>query len=175
MAANLFQPPAGRLYPWALGCLLLLTAAGPATRPTTGPEPDWGPVMEGVQCAILPGPRTFAPGQRIGFTVAVRNNGVRELFVARHQATCFIELDGRWFHCFGDIEVQASPLPPGARYDDIHVWLDADWVPLDGGARLRLGAGRHELRIAVEAQNEQPFEPVARPASNRITFEVTGP
>jgi hypothetical protein len=156
--------------------LAIATLAAAPAPPATRPELPWGTPDTGVQCAIVPGapgPVRFAAGQRVEFTAAIRNvSGPADLFVVRSQVTCMIELDGRWFHYFGNVEAKSSSLPPGTEYRDIEIWLDADWAAMDDGPRFKLGPGKHVLRIAVEAQNEQQFEPVVRPVSQTVEFEV---
>jgi hypothetical protein len=152
-----------------------LQGAAPASQPSTQPALPWGNIDEGVQCAIMPGRASFAAGQRVAFLAAVRNVGQRQLFVVRSQTTCQIELDGRWYQYFGNVEATAWPLEPGREYRDIEIRLDADWIPLNHSERFKLTTGRHVFRVAVIAQNEQPFEPIARPISQSVEFEVKQP
>jgi hypothetical protein len=156
--------------------LLLAGADGPATRPATQPATrealSWGAAHEGVQSALHADKTQFARDERVGFLVSVRNVGKRDLFVARSQETCQIEVDGKWYQFFGDVDVKSSPLPPGREYHDIRVWLDADWAPLGDPVKFKLTAGKHKLRVAVIAQNEQAFEPAARAVSGAVEFEV---
>ncbi len=154
------------------GVAMLLAGAAPATGPATRPAIVWGEAHEGVQSAIVNGQTRFEKGRRVGFTVSVRNIGKRDLFVVRSQETCQIEVDGKWYQYFGDVDVKSSALPPGREYHDIHVWLDADWAPMGEPAKFRLAPGRHTLRVAVIAQNEQLFEPVARAVTPPLEFEV---
>jgi hypothetical protein len=161
-----------------LAMLLLAGADTPATRPATQPATrealSWGEANEGVQSALRGEKARFAKGERAGFLVSVRNIGKRDLFVVRSQETCQIEVDGKWYQFFGDVDVKSSPLPPGREYHDIPVWLDADWAPLGDPVKFKLTPGKHKLRVAVIAQNEQAFEPVARAVSGVVEFEVAG-
>jgi hypothetical protein len=156
--------------------LVLAGADGPATRPASQPATretlPWGGTDEGVQSALRAEKTLFAKDERVGFLVSVRNVGKRDLFVARSQETCQIEVDGKWYQFFGDVDVKSSPLPPGREYHDIRVWLDADWAPLGEPVKFKLTPGKHKLRVAVIAQNEQAFEPVARAVSGAVEFEV---
>jgi hypothetical protein len=158
----------------SISALAMGAGPAPATQPATRPATVWGEATEGVQCALRAEKARFARGDHVGLVVSVRNIGQRELFVARNQETCEIEVDGRWYQYFGDVDVKSSPLGPGREYGGIRISLDADWSPLGDHGRLRLplAPGKHSMRVAIVAQNEQAFEPVARAASPVVEFET---
>lgn len=141
---------------------------GPATQPT------WGEAVEDVQCRLEADKPVWSSKEVPTFRAAVRNNGTRDLSVARAQELCELEIDGVWYRWQGDIAIKSSWLPPGRSYEGIPVSLKPAWHARQNDPPLRVSAGRHTVRVAFIASpaSNDKGQPV-RAISNAVEIEVT--
>ncbi|NQU23551.1 MAG: M48 family metalloprotease, partial [Candidatus Nealsonbacteria bacterium] len=122
------------------------------TIPSTGPKAvgeektAWGKPVEGVQARLRvfrDGP--YRPDTVLELIADVRNEGQRDLTVARAQELCELEIDGRRYRWAGNIRVKSSWFPPGRQYKDIWIHLSDQWKC--GDDPLVLKPGKHSVRV----------------------------
>jgi len=154
-------------------------AAQPTARAASQPKPPleseqstWGPAVEGVQVRLRAGQSKWIQGIVPRLAADVRNAGKRDLWVARAQQLCELEVDGRWYRWAGGMDVKGSGFLPGRQYDDIPVSLVSDWA--SDGKPLILGPGKHSIRVAFIASpsRDDAGGPV-RAVSNPVEIEIT--
>ena len=154
---------------WLIAICPVAVAKEPAA---TQPVANWGPAVEGVRAGLRVEKIVFERRETPQFEAAIRNDGILDLFVARTQMLCEIELDGKWHRWIGDVDAKSSPLGPGQAYDGIAISLVASWSPIEDGGRLKLEPGKHLLRVAFFPASLQRTVGQIKAVSNVVAFEL---
>ena len=136
-------------------------------------QKGWGEAVEGVQCRLWADKFVWKHRETPIFKADVRNNGMRELFVARAQQLCELQFDGQWYWWTGEIAVKSSAFGPGRQYNDIPISLVENWRSKEGYKPLKLDAGKHTVRVAFIANPiGKNSGPAVRVVSNPVEIEI---
>jgi len=136
--------------------------------PATKEKPAWGKPVEGVQARLqVFRSGAYSPDTVLKLLADVRNEGQRDLTVARAQQLCELEIDGRRYRWAGDVHVKSSWFPPGRQYEGIWIHLSDQWKCDD--EPLVLKPGKHSVCVWFVANSTEKDggEPV-RFASNFV-------
>ncbi len=149
--------------------LLALLAAPVAADQAAG----WGEPVAGVQVRLLSPKARWNFGETPSLLAGVRNQGTRELAVAKVQELAEIEVDGRWYRWTGDVGVKNSTFPPWKEYAGVVFTLSDSWAATEGGARLKIEPGWHKVQVAFAARPGKAGDGLpVRAISNAVELEV---
>jgi len=148
--------------------------APPKQDPTTWPEGEWGPAVNGMQ-ARLNAKSIQNPGKAPSLSIDVRNFGEQKMRWVIAMENFEIEVDGVWYRSkvFRTGWVDVRPFGPGNR------WQDVRWVPHEAfdwrdeeGNKLVFGEGGQRVRLAfhVDPQDGE-FGNRQRLVTNTITLK----
>ena len=136
-------------------------------------EPPWGEPVKGVQVLFWPHKTRWTPGEMPAFFADVNNRGKRRLLIPHSQQLCELEFDGHWYRWADAIGADAirRRIVPGAHLGDVKFLLDESWGRKRDGAPLKLGEGRHTVRVAFICPAADEGEPV-RAESLLVEIEI---
>jgi beta-lactamase regulating signal transducer with metallopeptidase domain len=137
----------------------------PQDKAKDGKEIPWGAASEGVQCRLSADKAIWARDEMPTFKAEVRNQGKRDLSVARAQQLCEVEFDGVWYDWNGEVDLKSSSFGPNTHYKDITVSLLKSWRSKKTHKTFALTPGKHAIRIAFMPSD-------IRVISNKVTIEI---